>query len=539
MQNEESAQVKPSPWFSRRDESKNLSGNSEGSQKLSASQLAASRLLKENTRNPTRPEIIAKSFGLSKKRAEQVVAAIQSNRDFGASKENSFTQPSLLSYAKYVRSAKANDINDSNDTTAQGAPKLGARDKIITRQSPLVGAWERATAPIHLPEWRSIGTEGANPLSSGRTWRLEPRRRAMYPASALQETFLEHSSREEEGASEQGLQAGQRQSPSPWLSHKNTGDFEPEVFKGRADLSERRLQSQLNKSNQFGNGKSVTLDARSVSKKSAAWLEPNRTVLLDNGVVIDAKQASLMGIKPKKSAGNLPLQWTLEGLQLESNNAALPGWAKRASGKSQYSSKTKSVDQEFVTQVAQASSLEDVVEAILDRSKKEFVGNATLAKSTVQAIERIRMESGRALETKLVAGVEKRLNARQQKAGKAGKAGKHSALSFTGLKPLAVGQAAQREESPDKISKLAKQLENLVLLAEDNKRDEARQGVRMAEDSHAAVAEGKGSVGREDERDASIDIDALMQEALFAFEQEMSLKKLRAFDETSNPDKWW
>jgi hypothetical protein len=323
------------------------------------------------------------------------------------------------------------------------------------------------------------------------------------------------------------------------LSHKNTGDFEPEVFKGRADLSERRLQSQLNKSNQFGNGKSVTLDARSVSKKSAAWLEPNRTVLLDNGVVIDAKQASLMGIKPKKSAGNLPLQWTLEGLQLESNNAALPGWAKRASGKSQYSSKTKSVDQEFVTQVAQAFSLEDVVEAILDRSKKEFVGNATLAKSTVQAIERIRMESGRALETKLVAGVEKRLNARQQKAGKAGKAGKHSALSFTGLKPLAVGQAAQREESPDKISKLAKQLENLVLLAEDNKRDEARQGVRMAEDSHAAVAEGKGSVGREDERDASIDIDALMQEALFAFEQEMSLKKLRAFDETSNPDKWW
>jgi hypothetical protein len=136
----------------------------------------------------------------------------------------------------------------------------------------------------------------------------------------------------------------------------------------------------------------VIFDVLSVSKKSAAWLEPNRTVLLDNGVVIDAKQASLMGIKPKKSAGNLPLQWTLEGLQLELNNAALPGWAKRASGKSQYSSKTKSVDQEFVTQVAQASSLEDVVEAILDRSKKEFVGNATLAKSTVQAIERIRMD---------------------------------------------------------------------------------------------------------------------------------------------------
>ena len=116
---------------------------------------------------------------------------------------------------------------------------------------------------------------------------------------------------------------------------------------------------------------------------------------------------------------------------------------------------------------------------------------------------------------------------------------KHRALSFTGLKPLSVGQASQRDESPDKISKLAKQLENLVLLAEDNQRDEARQGVRMAEDSHAAVAEGKAVAGRDDERDASIDIDALAQEVLFAFEQELSLRKMRSFDESSNPDVWW
>ena len=518
---EEASESTDSPWFSRRDESKNV----EKQQKLSATQQAASRMLKENTLNPTRPEVIAKSFGLTKKHAEQVVSAIQSGRGLAAfetkdSSQKRFSQPSLLSYVEKRSERKTERSSEEKGISLASAQ--GERAK--NRPSSLLGALERATAPIHLPEWRSVGTEGRDPLSSGRSWRLESRRRAMYPSSALQETFLDPSISSPEEASEQQIQASERK--SPWFSGKNHDDFESEALKGVPDLSSvSRLRSKAKK---FGNAKSVQFDSASISKKSATWLEPNRTVLLDNGVVIDAKQASLMGIKPqKKSTGNLPLQWTLEGLQLESNNSALPGWAKRASGKPQY--KNKSVDQEFVSQVTQASSLEGVVEAILDRSKKEFVGNATLAKSTVQAIERIRKESHRALETKLVAGI----------SSKQRRSAKHRALSFTGLKPLSVGQASQRDESPDKISKLAKQLENLVLLAEDNQRDEARQGVRMAEDSHAAVAEGKAVAGRDDERDASIDIDALAQEVLFAFEQELSLRKMRSFDESSNPDVWW
>ncbi len=104
---------------------------------------------------------------------------------------------------------------------------------------------------------------------------------------------------------------------------------------------------------------------------------------------------------------------------------------------------------------------------------------------------------------------------------------------------MSVGQAAQRERKDDKISRLAQKLENLVLLAEDNRRDEARQGVRMAEDSHSAVAEGKSGGESQQSRDHSIDIDALAQEVLFAFEQEVALRKISSFDESSNTDVWW
>ena len=519
-----------SPWFSHKIVEKKEVQN------LSATQQAASRMLRENPSNPTRPEIIAKSFGLSKQEAKQVVSEIQAGNHSQTSSDsqglrnaekedqskNRFSHPSLLSYVD--KREKRAELSDNKQT------KISSFE--AKKENPLLGAWDRATAPMYLPEWRSIGTEGRNPLSSGRSWRLNTQKRAMYPNSALEETFLNPGNLSSEESADQ-IEA--TKNGSPWFSNNKisaTNDFEAAELKGIPNIASMgRLQSQAKK---FGSARSVQLTVDSIQRKSATWLEPNRTVLLSDGVVIDAKQAKMMGIKPqKRSAGNLPLQWTLEALQLESNNSALPAWAKRASGKSQYTSKAQSVDQEFVSQIAKSSNLEDVVEAILDRSKTEFVGNATLAKSTVQAIERIRNESHRALETKLVAGAEKRIGTKKRQSAK------HSSLSFTGLKPLSVGQTAQRERKDDKISKLAQKLENLVLLAEDNRRDEARQGVRMAEDSHSAVAEGKSAGETQQSRDHSIDIDALAQEVLFAFEQEVALRKISSFDESSNTDVWW
>ena len=81
-------------------------------------------------------------------------------------------------------------------------------------------------------------------------------------------------------------------------------------------------------------------------------------------------------------------------------------------------------------------------------------------------------------------------------------------------------------------------MENLVSLAEDNRRDEAREGVRMAEDSHDAISEGQVEAKGE-ARDYAVDIEALRQEVMRAFEQEMSIRSLRSFENQNNTDPWW
>ena len=61
----------------------------------------------------------------------------------------------------------------------------------------------------------------------------------------------------------------------------------------------------------------------------------------------------------------------------------------------------------------------------------------------------------------------------------------------------------------------------------------------MAEDSAEAIDEGQAGAKAKEERDYSLDIDALRQEVLTAFEQELSLRKIRSFDESNNQDIWW
>jgi hypothetical protein len=60
----------------------------------------------------------------------------------------------------------------------------------------------------------------------------------------------------------------------------------------------------------------------------------------------------------------------------------------------------------------------------------------------------------------------------------------------------------------------------------------------MAEESHDAIAEGQAGAKGE-ERDYDVDIDALRQEVMQAFEQEMSIRSLRSFDNSNNTDPWW
>jgi len=209
------------------------------------------------------------------------------------------------------------------------------------------------------------------------------------------------------------------------------------------------------------------------------------------------------------------------------NNGIFFGWAKRASGKPQRLNRSSS-DQIFVNQIAQVDSVEEIVEAILEHSNKEARGSKQVSKATAQSLQRLRERSQQAIKSQV-----------QSVLGQGAKRKAKTVSDFTGLKPMAKASETTEQRSTDKISKLARQLENLVLLAEDNQRDEARQGVRMAEDSHSAVAEGQQASGAKEGQDFSVDIEALRQEVLLAFEQELSMRSLRSFDESNNSDIWW
>lgn len=406
---------------------------------------------------------------------------------------------------------------------------------------PLEKVWDRATSPIQMPEWRGMGTSSFTPIvgESAKGWRLSPKRRPMYPyAVDTDSTLLQPTDLNPEGMSDGDTEVSANKA-SPWLSRKDDVaqqgfGFVPQSIAGDAKLSSREIAM-------FGQSQSVQLTVGDLRNQTARWLEPNRTVVLDNGTVIHAKVAKRLGMSVKaQSPKNLPLSWTLEGVQLKSDHKALPGWAKRASGRP-----LVKASPEFLVALAKTSSAEEVAEVILQNSNRAEDG--ILPRTAMTAIDQIRREAHRSLQDlsaqqeeiaqNLTSDSRRTLGASKRRVSRTARAVMDG---FTGLKPIstATPSASGQVAGNDKVSKLAKQLESLVSLAENNRRDEARDGVRMAEESHDAIAEGQAGAKGE-ERDYNIDIDALRQEVMQAFEQEMSIRSLRSFDNSNNTDPWW
>jgi hypothetical protein len=264
---------------------------------------------------------------------------------------------------------------------------------------------------------------------------------------------------------------------------------------------------------------------------------------LDNGTVIHAKVAKRLGLAVKSaSKQNLPLSWTLEGLQLKSDHKSMPSWAKRASGRPQVNA-----SQDFLMALAKTANAEEVAEVILQNSGRSQDG--VLPRTAMTAIDQIRREAHRSLQdiesaqqdaTESLQKTNRRQRGRDRTRRRTSRTAGAVMDGLTGLKPISTAGSSTSgaANTVDKVSKLAKQLESLVSLAESNQRDEAREGVRMAEESHDAVAEGQ-ALSKGEERDYAVDIDALRQEVMSAFEQEMSIRSLRSFDNSNNTDPWW
>jgi hypothetical protein len=390
-----------SPWFTRTEYMTDK--QSRGS--LKPMQQAAARVLKMISENPTRPEIIARQTGLKVQEVQQIVSSIQGfeqptsqavSQVLKMVSENT-TRPEIIARQTGLKVQEVQEIVgrfSTQDVSSQGVNSqlkrlltdetgLGNRthsilagensssnskrmigDKTVA-EHPLETLWERATSPIELPGWTGMGTASFKPTigESARGWRLSPKRQPVHPyAVDVDSTVLQPSMFTSEESSADSIESESK--PSPWLSRKDREDsltgfgFVPQSISGDAKLSSNEIAMF------GGQSKAVELSVGEARKQQARWLEPNRTVVLDNGTVIHAKVAKRLGLSIKTaSKQNLPLSWTLEGLQLKSDHRSLPTWAKRASGKPQVNASP-----EFLVALAKASSAEDVAEVILQNA---------------------------------------------------------------------------------------------------------------------------------------------------------------------------
>ena len=530
------AQNKVSPWFTREENvastqhlqsmiEKNLNSNQRSeliqnlSAKLSPTQLSQAQHVlqrldaKNATFNPTRPIAIAKETGVSLSQVEKVLEILG-------------VQTSAVISQTEMKSTKTKSLFESVTQNT---------DRQKSQKEPFSAILDRGEAPINLPQWRGMGTELSNPQYSSKTWRLESKRRPVFPSELPEGVVLSPQAPE---SIEHVDNTAASSKVSPWLSHKEVSQktpnqvgygFAPTSISGDVNFSDKDVS-------QFGKGQKVSLSIQDVQKsRNATWLEPNRTVLLDNGTVIHAKTAKQLGISPTKTATaqNMPLSWTLEGVQLGSDHRTLPGWAKRASGKPQVKASL-----EFLVALAKSSTPDEVAQVILSNAGKD---SAVLPKAAMSAIEQIRREAFKSLEQSVGQIEDQVLSSQNQAQRKSNISRRVAAMmgGLKGIKPMSTSVAeAQNVPQNDKVSQLAKQLENLVSMAENSKKEDAREEVRMAEDSQTAIQEGQNSDNPQ-EKDYTADIEALRQEVLMAYEQEMSLRSLRAFNDSKNTDIWW
>ena len=528
---------KSSPWFtgpsssssssaSNRSVNQRSSSPSQPSFQLQPVQQAAARVLNMVQSNPTRPDVVARYTGLKIREVQNIVATLQGI-------DVPINQQSSLS-ASSVDSKVTSTVTEEETSTNR-----------LSSPHSLESLWDRATSPIALPEWTGMGTSSFKPMigESAKGWRLSPKRRPMHPyAVDIDSTVLQPGASSGENEID-GIEGDASEKQSPWFTSNRSSEsntvgfgFVPQSISGDAKLSSNEIAM-------FGQTKSVELTVSEVRGQKARWLEPNRTVILDNGTVIHAKVAKRLGLAVKSaSKQNLPLSWTLEGLQLKSDHKSMPSWAKRASGRPQVNA-----SQDFLMALAKTANAEEVAEVILQNSGRSQ--NGVLPRTAMTAIDQIRREAHRSLQDienaqQDAAESLQQNNRRQRGRDRTRRRTSRTAGAvmggLTGLKPISTAgpSSSGASNSVDKVSKLTKQLESLVSLAESNQRDEAREGVRMAEESHDAIAEGQ-SLSKGEERDYAVDIDALRQEVMSAFEQEMSIRSLRSFDNSNNTDPWW
>jgi hypothetical protein len=259
-----------------------------------------------------------------------------------------------------------------------------------------------------------------------------------------------------------------------------------------------------------------------------------------SGQVIPISQAKKAGLPaPKLGArAQLPLGWTLEAVDAQVLNRAMPNWAQRSTERPLIRGTS-----DMVKALVEARSQEEVIRVIFDRANEPMPELKSLPSTATRFIEQIRKEAH--VEQSQAATFSDASDSMTELSSRGRQRRRQSSnvvSGFSGLRAISTAKA-QVQETEDRVSKLAKKLQDLVLLAEEKSRKEARQGIRMADNDEAAHNEG-AAMSHDDAPNSfsSHDIDAFFQAVIDAYERERDFRKDRdGFEGNSNKNRttWW
>lgn len=228
---------------------------------------------------------------------------------------------------------------------------------------------------------------------------------------------------------------------------------------------------------------------------------------------------------------------TMGGVGAGRVNPSMPIWAQRSTGRPRIAG-----GDDLVSQLARATAPEEVVSVLMDQSDTVRRATSSLPTPVVQVIQQIKTEAVRAEGEAQVAeraSIDTETVRQRSRRREGVRSTTRVARGMTGLSPGS-GSARAPSASMDRVSKLAKRLQELIAMAENQNRGGARQEVRMAEDSGAARAEGQSApAAAEEARDASADIDTLAREVTEQVTRELEMRRERRQEDPDGRSIWW
>jgi hypothetical protein len=183
--------------------------------------------------------------------------------------------------------------------------------------------------------------------------------------------------------------------------------------------------------------------------------------------------------------------------------------------------------------LARTESPEDLVQVILDRGRETAALRNELPNEAVRIVETIAslgpeeaqiLRSGRRVIPANIMGT--------------GMSGTRSSRTQKGAPDLHQLSAGNEGVGANKIMKLADKLMGLIHLAENARGNEAREQVRMAEDSNEARAEGGIKVPGMSVEDMEMNVEALQKNVLnsvMEYFEELDSRR----EDPDGRNKWW